>query len=396
MSKDTEMKSTTPVIRSDAEATALASGFATRVAAGAARRAREALSQSDEIDAWSQSGLWAVRVPESHGGAALSYVTVAEIIKIVAAADPALGRVPVDHFVAVEHLAACGSEAQKRDLFGAVLNGVRLGYAIAEPDGASGTRLSDDGDNVIVDGTKVVSTGTLLAHVVAVTARDPSGRPCLMFVDHETPGVETVDDASLTGSHATASGQLRLTGVRVPRRRVVPVQPTDERPSGTAAISELLHAAVEAGIARGTIADTVALLRTLAQPGAESGLDRAVTDPFTISAIGDLQIKLHAAEAVLTRAAEMTDIAIDRPDAETVAAAAVAASGARVLTTEIAMLAATKLFELGGMDAMLDGQSLERHWRNARAFTAHDPGRRKLVAVGNYHLSGVKPRSETI
>ncbi|MNQ86786.1 Dibenzothiophene desulfurization enzyme C [compost metagenome] len=64
---------------------------------------------------------------------------------------------------------------------------------------------------------------------------------------------------------------------------------------------------------------------------------------------------------------------------------------ARALTTEASLAAGTKLFELAGTQSTLDHLNLDRHWRNARTHTLHDPVRWKLHAVGNYYLNDVLP-----
>jgi alkylation response protein AidB-like acyl-CoA dehydrogenase len=61
------------------------------------------------------------------------------------------------------------------------------------------------------------------------------------------------------------------------------------------------------------------------------------------------------------------------------------------LTTEIAILATNRLFELAGTRWTLGVHNLDRHWRNARTHTLHDPVRWKYHAVGNYYLNQVKP-----
>jgi alkylation response protein AidB-like acyl-CoA dehydrogenase len=35
--------------------------------------------------------------------------------------------------------------------------------------------------------------------------------------------------------------------------------------------------------------------------------------------------------------------------------------------------------------------NLDRHWRNARTHTLHDPVRWKYAIIGNYHLNDVNP-----
>jgi alkylation response protein AidB-like acyl-CoA dehydrogenase len=69
----------------------------------------------------------------------------------------------------------------------------------------------------------------------------------------------------------------------------------------------------------------------------------------------------------------------------------VAVAEAKVLSTEIAISATNKLFELVGTRATLAELNLDRHWRNARTHTLHDPVRWKYAILGNYHLNGVNP-----
>jgi hypothetical protein len=87
---------TTPAhaIRSDAEAIEIAQRLAIRFAADAAERDRERQLPLEEIDEFSQSGLWGMTIPKAYGGPEVSCVTLAEVIKIVAAgpidwSDPA-------------------------------------------------------------------------------------------------------------------------------------------------------------------------------------------------------------------------------------------------------------------------------------------------------------------
>jgi alkylation response protein AidB-like acyl-CoA dehydrogenase len=145
------------------------------------------------------------------------------------------------------------------------------------------------------------------------------------------------------------------------------------------------------GIARGTIAETVDFIRTKTRPWIDSQRDHAWEDPYSIQAVGDLQIRLHASEALLERAGRAIDRAVAAPDADSVAAAQIATAEAKVLSTEIAILATNKLFELAGTRSTLGQYNLDRHWRNARTHTLHDPVRWKYAIVGNYFLNGVKP-----
>ena len=94
---------------------------------------------------------------------------------------------------------------------------------------------------------------------------------------------------------------------------------------------------------------------------------------------------------MLQRAGDRLDTAAAEPTDDSVAAASIAVAEARVLTTDVSLAASSKLFELAGSQATLAEHNLDRHWRNARTHTLHDPVRWKYHAIGNYVLNGQKP-----
>jgi alkylation response protein AidB-like acyl-CoA dehydrogenase len=93
----------------------------------------------------------------------------------------------------------------------------------------------------------------------------------------------------------------------------------------------------------------------------------------------------------MERAALKVDQAAAALDELTVTAAALAVAEAKIGATEIAILATNKLFELSGSQSTLEKYQLDRHWRNARVHTLHDPVRWKYHAIGNYYLNEIAP-----
>ena len=85
------------------------------------------------------------------------------------------------------------------------------------------------------------------------------------------------------------------------------------------------------------------------------------------------------------------DAAVRAPGEDTVTAAALATAEAKVLTTEVAIEATNRLFELAGTRSTLAEHNLDRYWRNARVHTLHDPVRRKYFHIGNYELNSISP-----
>lgn len=382
-------------IKDDAEAIAVAKQLAVQFGQEAALRDAERRLPIDELNAFSQSGLWGITIPKQYGGAEVSYRTLAEVIKIISAVDPSLGQLPQNHLVIIDHIRLDGIEHQKKFFFELVLNGVRFGNAFSERGNKHvadfQTKITPVGDGFEVSGQKFFSTGALLAHWIPIVTVNDEGLPHLALVPRDSKGITVINDWSSFGQRTTASGTVIIDQVQVSADRVVPIFQAFANPTAAGPISQFIQAAVDAGIARGAVQETITYVKEHARPWIDSGLEQAVQDPYTIQQVGDLKIKLRAAEAVLDLAADQIQRAVDSPNEDTVAEASILVAEAKVLTTEIALLASNKLFELGGTRSTLAEHNLDRHWRNARTHTLHDPVRWKYFAVGNYFLNGVKP-----
>ena len=382
-------------IRDDAEALAAARKLAVELAREASQRDRERRLPWAELDRYVRSGLWGISVPKEYGGAGVSYVTLAQVTAIIAEADGSLGQIPQNHFYAVEIIRVNGSDAQKRFYFERVLQGDRFGNALAEIGTRNSaerkTRLTKDGADYRINGRKFYATGALYADWVPTSAIDDDGVQQLALVPRNAQGLSIVDDWSGFGQRTTGSGSAIFDNVRVDGGAVLGFQASFDRPTTVGPLAQLLHAAIDLGIARAAYADLIGFVSTRSRPWIDSGVERAGDDPLTIREVGDLTVQLHAAEALVDRAGARVDIAAADPNADTVAAASIAVAESRVLTNNVSLAAGSKLFELAGTQSTLAENNLDRHWRNARTHTLHDPVRWKYHAIGNYYLNDKKP-----
>jgi SfnB family sulfur acquisition oxidoreductase len=384
-------------IRDDAHAIEAARELAADFAREAAARDRERRLPWAELERFTASGLWGITVPREHGGAGVSSATLAEVIATISAADGSLGQIPQNHFYALEVLRVGGSEAQKSFFYRRVLAGERLGNALAEighKDFKRRTRLTDEGSGWQVDGRKFYCTGALFAHWIPTLVVSQQGErevTLLAFVPRRAQGVTITDDWDGFGQRVTGSGSVSFDRVPVDPSWVVPFLASFERPTTIGPFAQLLHAAIDMGQGRGAFEATLPFVREQARPWIDAGVARASDDPLTIRQIGDVAVRLRAAEALLRRAGRFVDAAQRAPDEHSVAAASVAVAEARVLTTTASLDAGSRLFELAGTGATLDGLGLDRFWRNARTHTLHDPVRWKYHAIGNYYLNDRLP-----
>ncbi len=382
-------------IASDEEAIRIARALAEDFAAGAAARDRERRLPIEEIERFSQSGLWAITVPKAYGGAGVSSATLAEVTAIISAADSSIGQIPQNHFYMVEALRLAGTEEQKRHFFGRILNGDRLGNAFTEIGTKTPvdfrTRFVPQDGRLLLNGQKFYATGSLFAHIIVAVAKDANDRVHIVFLDRDTPGLALIDDWSSFGQRSTGSGTVTFDDVEITPFQTVDHDIVFEKATPMGPLAQVIHAAVQVGLARGALAETIGFVRAHARPFFELDIQHGYEDPHSIHALGDVAIRVHAAEALLSRAGAILDRAIAAPDEETVAAASIAVAEVKAYGTEAAQLAANRLVELGGARSTLEGYGFDRYWRNARTHSLHDPVRWKYHHIGNYYLNGAKP-----
>ena len=384
------------VIADDTEALAVAAALAEEFRAGASARDTERRLPHEEVDRLSASGLLAVTVPAEHGGADVGALTLAEIFRLLASADGSLAQIPQSHFAYVNVIHRQGTEEQRKFFYGELLAGRRFGNAQSE----AGTRHVQDlrtrlaprpDGSYVLTGVKHYATGALFADWIPVLARAEDDNLQVAYVPRDAPGLTVIDDWDGMGQRTTASGTVRLEGVEVPADRVLPHHLTFRGPQLHGAVAQLLHAAIDAGIAQGALSEAVEFVRTKSRPWFESGFETAVEDPLLIQRFGELALQVRASEALLREAARAVDAARADLTDDSAAEASIAVAAAKVRAAQAAVEVAGALFEVSGTRSALNSLNLHRHWRDARTHTLHDPARWKIQHIGRYVLNGTRP-----
>jgi SfnB family sulfur acquisition oxidoreductase len=394
-------------IGSDEEALARTEAVLDRIATGASERDRERRLPVAAIELLSAEGLLAITVPAEFGGAGVSAETLARVLSLLAGADPNVAQIPQSHFVYLELVRQLGTSAQQELLFGEVLTGRRLANAQSEAGsktvadirtslrpaadgGAANAAAADAG--FILDGEKFYCTGSLLAHWLTVLAKGEDARTYVAIVSPEAEGVSIVDDWKGMGQRTTASGTVKLDRVRVPAEMVIPHHRMFERPQVYGARAQLLHTAIDVGIAIGALRDAVEFVRSSSRPWFDAGVERASEDPLLIQRVGELAIGVRAAQALLAEAGRTIDaVQAQGIDEAGSARASIAVATAKAFADRVSVETASALFELAGTRSAANDLNLHRHWRNARTHTLHDPVRWKLQHIGRYTLNGTLP-----
>jgi SfnB family sulfur acquisition oxidoreductase len=382
------------------EAYAVADAFAESLRETVIERDRSGALPVAELARFDGSGLLSLTVPAADGGPELPVAVLTEVIRRIAAVDPAIAQGPQAHYLMVDVLAVWGTPALRRKVFGEVLRGQRIGNALAERGGIHAqdlkTRITRDDTTLRLNGRKYYATGALTSHRIAVSALDEHGRLVLALVPRDADGVALDTDWNVMGQRATVSGGARFDDVVVEDECLLDYAHAFEVPQQLGARAQLVHAAIEVGIAGGALADARWFVTEKARPFFEAARggwgETAAQDPHTIQRFGRLATRVRAAETLLADAArEQDEIGRVPRDADAAARGSAAVAQAKAYGCEVAVEVATELFSMSGASAADEKHDLSRHWRNARTHSSHDPVDWKYHHAGNWLLAGVHP-----
>jgi len=289
-----------------------------------------------------------------------------------------------------------GTDQQRAFFLSRILAGQRIGNAMTESGTRSAaeirTRLLPGPDGkYLLNGEKFYTTGSYTSHWFPVTALDAQGQFVFAFVNRRDPALTLLDDWRGVGQRGTVSGTARFRDLVVEERFVVRPRAHGQPHSGNT-FAQLLHAAVDTGIALGALQEAVRFLNEHSRAWPEAGVERSAQEPHVIKTYGELKVQQLAADALLRRGAEALDVLRANPDDRQAQTDAILAVHAARAQADLAALAAgSEIFALGGARASQEKWNLDRFWRNARTHTVHDPVRWQYHHIGDYFLNGVEP-----
>ncbi|MFC8178162.1 MULTISPECIES: acyl-CoA dehydrogenase [Nocardiaceae] len=376
------------------------------IAEGASARDLADENPHQQIDALRRAGFGALRLPKDIGGAGLTVRETFGVIIDLAEADPIVAHILRTHYWFVEERLR---EATAVDYAGydndrwiqLILQGRIFGNASSERGSQAvgnfkyGTHLTPHADGYLLDGQKFYSTGTLFSDYVSIWADVDGTAVASVVVPTDRDGVTIVDDWDGIGQRRTGTGTTRFEKVHVTDDDIVSRIPLDAAPDPSyqfAFLQLYLHGLVS-GILRNVVSDAKNLIQSRTRGFAHGPTEELHRDPLLLSALGTLASTAFAAEATTLAAADAIDTAHTSlnngvPDPALAANASLRASEAKVHIDEIATRAATVLFEVGGASAASRAKNLDRHWRNIRTITLHNPAAYKASAIGNHVLNG--------
>ncbi|WP_051486245.1 acyl-CoA dehydrogenase family protein [Nocardioides sp. J54] len=377
------------------------------IGAGSLQRELDDVLPDQEVRRLKESGFGALRVPTGYGGRGVSIPALTQLWIDLAAADSNLPQALRGHAALVEdRLWQHAQGRDQREWFDRFAAGEIAGNAWSEV-GATAidtqqTVLTAQSDGSYrLTGSKFYTTGTIYAEWADVYVRRVrEGHDddfAIAIVDTRDPQVTVTDDWDGFGQRGTGSGTTTFDGAVVPAANVLAF---GERFPYQTALYQLNLLAVLAGIGRAAVADFVDHVQRRERNYSHANAARVRDDAQVLARIGEASAAVYAAEAATLRVAEaiqavadLAPVAASAP--EQVAAAneraEVESSAAQVVVTDLVLGLTTDLFDTLGASATAISKGLDRHWRNARTVSSHNPRILKARVVGGHLVNGTPP-----
>ncbi|NTI17796.1 acyl-CoA dehydrogenase family protein [Agrobacterium rhizogenes] len=379
--------------------------LATEIAKEAARRDLERELPFEAFRLFREAGLGTLRIPVDLGGPGGSVVDYIEMIMTIGAADSNVAHALRSHFNFTEGLLLNPNTALDRTQLSRVLSGKLFGGAHTEQGtkrpGDVTTRLTKSGDNYRLNGRKWYATGTAFSDFASFSARNDDDQLVGVLLPVDRKGITILDDWDGMGQRLTASGGVLLEDVEVLPHEISTRGLNTLVGRHVSTLRQLHLAASMAGAVRGVLAEGMDYVRRQARSTAHSAAETANADPFVQKILGEIAAGSFAVDTLIresARALDRTVAAFAAGDPQKLEAAlvesALTTARTQIVTSQLALAAATNVFELGGGSATSRHINLDRHWRNIRTLLNHNPLLHKARVVGDYYINGTTTHLE--
>ncbi len=309
-------------------------------------------------------GLMGVPFPEKYGGAEQGYVTFALIVEELCRACASTGLImDVNISLCGEPILIFGTEEQKQKYLVPLATGERLGaLAMTEPeagsDAASIRTIANRQDgHFVLNGRKIFITNGEVADTYVVTARTDkekgTGGITDFIVEKTMPGVSFTTHYEKMGIRGAPTTDVVLENVAVPEANVLGGEGNGFKVTmDTLDAGRIGIAAQAVGIARAALEDSIAYVQLRQQFGKPIAQFEGVQ--FMLA---DMATKVHAARALMLRAAWMREKGIP---------CARESSMAKLVAGDTAMSVTTDAVQLLGGYGYISEYPVERHMRDAK------------------------------
>jgi len=352
-------------------------------------------------------GFGALRLPSVAGGKGLSLTQMFDVARDIAAADSNVAHAFRNHLFLVEKALRHHEHPFHAKVLALTRQHKTVGLSFTETDNPrAGARPSkvlttlewqEARGSYTGSGKKLYATGNLYNDAFAGIAVESRHGKTVQYVVDRGPGVGDSDDWSGFGQRLTGSGTATFDNVVIPATHVFPVDPPPHE--GAAPWGYTFHQVYLtnciAGIVRRVVSDGVDVLRARGRNFYHGAAEQPSDEPALQALLGRMRAYAACVEATMDRSIAALQYAWDSygtpQEYDAVLAASFSAAEAKVVIDDLAPQIASWLIDLGSGSAVSRHAGLDRHWRNIKVISSHNPRVYKEALLGQNLLNGRLP-----
>ncbi len=174
-------------------------------------------------------GAYAPSLPPEYGGGGMDEIAYGIIMQELERGDSGIrSMASVQGSLVMYPIYRFGSEEQKRKYLPKLGSGDYIGcFGLTEPDHGSNpsgmlTSYKEDGDHIILNGSKMWITNSPVADLAVVWAKDPEGKIRGVIVEKDTEGFSAPEIHGKLSLRASITGELVFEDCRVPKANILP------------------------------------------------------------------------------------------------------------------------------------------------------------------------------
>lgn len=191
--------------------------------------AQESYFPKELLPEMGELGVFGPHVATEYGGSGADYITYGLMMQEIERGDSGIrSAASVQGSLVMHPIYLYGSEEQKKAYLPRLASGEWLGaFGLTEPDHGSNpsgmtTHFTDDGDSVILNGSKTWISNAPLCQLAVVWAKNPQGKVQGLIVERGMEGFSTPEIGNKWSLRASATGELVFHDVRVPKKNILP------------------------------------------------------------------------------------------------------------------------------------------------------------------------------
>lgn len=319
----------------------------------------------ENVELLAEAGMSGIPIPEEYGGLGADFVTWSLVGEELAKACSTTGAIYGANILCFYPIYMFGTEEQKRKYLVPLAKGEKIGgFGLTEPNAGSDAgggiaTAIKDGDEYVLNGTKIFISNGGMAHTYVVTMKTQPGRGArgmsAFIVEKGMPGFTFGKQEEKMCFHASANCELIFQDCRVPAENMLNQENRGFRVAmETLDVGRIGMSVGAIGLAKAAMEKAVKYAKERVQFGQKISTFQAIQHK-----IANMATEIEAAELLMLKAAWLRDQ--NKPFGEI-------AAMSKLFSSEMCARVTTQAVQIHGGYGLIKEYTVERYMRESKLY----------------------------